>query len=84
MFFHFTQNNLSDINEFKQVLDNVKVDFNQPTLLYAECVLSYIQSQPVDDLLKFIHDSFRLNWVFDYEMFNPNDRFGKMMVKNFE
>jgi hypothetical protein len=38
----------------------------------------------VDELIKYIHDHFRLCWFFDYEMFNPLDRFGKMMVQNFD
>lgn len=60
------------------------MDVNVPTLFYCECVLSYIEPEPVDQLIKFIHDKFRLCWIFDYEMYNPLDRFGKMMVQNFD
>lgn len=31
----------------------------------------------------FISQHFNLAYVFDYEMYNPHDRFGQMMVKNF-
>lgn len=59
------------------------VDPRKPTLFYCECVLSYINADKVDNLIETIGRSFDLCFVFDYEMYNPNDRFGQMMVKNF-
>jgi O-methyltransferase involved in polyketide biosynthesis len=56
---------------------------NKPTFFYAECVLSYIDADKVDELLKYIRTEFKLAYLFDYEMYDPNDRFGQMMVKNF-
>lgn len=47
-------------------------------------MLSYIDPDRVDDLLKFVSSRFDLSFFFDYEMFNPEDRFGQMMVKNFK
>jgi hypothetical protein len=47
-------------------------------------VLSYIDADRVDELMSYISKSFNLAFVFDYEMYNPNDRFGQLMVKNFE
>ena len=64
--YHLISCDLSDINQFREVLEKVKIDYNQPTFLYSECVLSYIEPKPVDDLLKYIKDSFRINWIFDY------------------
>lgn len=75
---------LSNLETFKGVLEELKIDLSIPTLFYCECVLSYIEPDPVDELLAFIRQNFRLCWVFDYEMFNPLDRFGKMMVQNFD
>lgn len=45
--------------------------------------MSYIDADKVDGLLNYIRKNFRLAFVFDYEMYQPNDRFGQMMVKNF-
>jgi O-methyltransferase involved in polyketide biosynthesis len=61
-----------------------KLDPKVPTLFYAECVLSFLDSDRVDELMGFINQTFDLAFVFDYEMYNPNDRFGQMMVKNFD
>jgi hypothetical protein len=33
--------------------------------------------------MAYINKEFNLCFIFDYEMYNPNDRFGQMMVKNF-
>jgi len=55
-----------------------------PTFIFAECVLSYIESKYTDELLSSIASSFDICYVSSYEMYNPNDPFGKMMVKNFE
>ncbi len=57
---------LSDLSAFKSVLEELQIDINKPTLLYCECVLSYIEPEPVDELLAFIQQNFRLCWVFDY------------------
>lgn len=47
-------------------------------------MLSYIEADKVDALMGYINQNFDLAFVFDYEMYNPNDRFGQMMVKNFD
>jgi tRNA wybutosine-synthesizing protein 4 len=47
-------------------------------------VLSYIDADKVDHMVSFIKDKFNLAFLFDYEMYNPSDRFGQMMVKNFQ
>jgi hypothetical protein len=53
-------------------------------LVFAECVLTYIEGSKIDNLLKYLSDKFE-NLIFvTYEMFNPYDSFGKMMVKNFQ
>jgi len=75
---------LSDLSQFRQVIDEHKINPKLPTFFYAECVLSYINADQVDDLMGFINQNFNLAFVFDYEMYNPSDRFGQMMVKNFD
>lgn len=75
---------LSDLAEVEAVTSKLKLSPDVPTFFYCECVLSYIDSDAVDRLLKYITNTYSLCWLFDYEMYNPNDRFGKMMVQNFE
>ena len=75
---------LSEVSQFQKIMDEHKLDPTVPTFFYAECVLSYINSDKVDELIGFINKTFNLAFVFDYEMYNPNDRFGQMMVKNFD
>jgi len=75
---------LSDLHQFEKIIDEHKVDTTLPTLFYCECVLSYIDAEKVDALMSYINKVFNLAFMFDYEMYNPNDRFGQMMVKNFE
>jgi hypothetical protein len=38
----------------------------------------------VDEFVDYINKKFNLAFLFDYEMYNPNDRFGQLMVKNFD
>ena len=75
---------LSDLAQFRAAIESHKINPKLPTFFYAECVLSYINADRVDDLMGFINQNFNLGFVFDYEMYNPNDRFGQMMVKNFD
>jgi len=50
-------------------MTNLNVDYNRPTFFYAECVLSYINADKTDELLKFISSNFNLAFLFDYEMY---------------
>lgn len=79
-----TSCDLSDITQFKKILEEHKIDTSLPTLFYSECVLSYIEADKVDQLVVEIGKTFDLAFFFDYEMYNPHDRFGQLMVKNFE
>lgn len=47
-------------------------------------MLSYIDADRVDEFVSYINKKFNLAFLFDYEMYNPNDRFGQLMVKNFD
>jgi hypothetical protein len=58
--------------------------FRAPTLIFTECVMAYITPPEIDALLKFLIEKFENFQFMDYEMFNGQDRFGKMMVKNFQ
>ncbi|EWS72250.1 leucine carboxyl methyltransferase (macronuclear) [Tetrahymena thermophila SB210] len=75
---------ITKIDEFKENLVKCGIDFSVPTFIFAECVMTYIESKFSDELLKSIASTFDLAYFSSYEMFNPNDPFGKMMVKNFD
>lgn len=46
-------------------------------------MISYIDAHKFDKVLHAITTHFDICFFLDYEMFNPHDRFGEMMVKNF-
>lgn len=75
---------LSNIAEFEKILEEHKIDTTAPTFFYSECVLSYIDADRVDDFVAYLNKKFNLAFLFDYEMYNPHDRFGQLMVKNFD
>ena len=54
-----------------------------PTLIFTECVLAYIDKKAIEALLDFLVQKFNCLALLDYDMVNPNDPFGKMMVYNF-
>ncbi|CAD8099933.1 unnamed protein product [Paramecium sonneborni] len=60
------------------------IDQTIPTLVYAECVLTYIKTDATNRLLDGLTKWFPQLTFLNYEMFNPSDQFGKMMVRNFE
>ncbi|KAM3142116.1 hypothetical protein pb186bvf_005770 [Paramecium bursaria] len=70
--------------KFFKGLEELNINYNLPTIIFAECVLTYIDSKATDNLLKAMKQKFAHLDFLNYEMFNPNDQFGKMMVKNFE
>ena len=53
-------------------------------MIFSECVLVYLEGKYTDKLIEVMANNFKILFLLDYEMFNPNDNFGKMMVKNFE
>ncbi|CAD8080398.1 unnamed protein product [Paramecium primaurelia] len=74
-----------DLCNTEQLYQQLKsIDFTIPTLVYAECVLTYINSESTNRLLDGLTKWFPHLTFLNYEMFNPNDQFGKMMVQNFE
>jgi len=63
---------------------NSQLKSNQPTLVISECVLVYLNEVTVPKILDLMKSKFTNLTFIDYEMFNGNDYFGKMMVKNFK
>ena len=64
---------------------NTGVDANIPTLMVTECVLVYLKPQESQDILRFMKDFFKGDLALvNYEMINPQDAFGKVMLENLE
>lgn len=60
------------------------IDKNLPTLVLTECLLVYMKSQDSNKVLKWVSDTFADVALLNYEMVNPYDQFGKMMIENIE
>ena len=76
-----------DLTEFDK-LENLFIDhdinFDAPTLLFSECVLTYVEYEKSKDILKWIKRMFLNSIVLLYEQFNPNDAFGQIMLRHFK
>lgn len=73
---------LRHIDEIQNKLKQADVDFALPTLILAECVLVYIESNHCANLLKWLSSHFTAAMIINYEQVNLNDRFGEVMVAN--
>lgn len=60
------------------------IDKNLPTLVLTECLLVYMKSQDSNKVLKWVSDTFADVALLNYEMVNPYDQFGKMMIENIQ
>lgn len=75
---------LNEPKELEELMEMNDIDFSKPTMVITECVLVYLNEGVVDQLYDMFAKKIKnLVWV-DYEMFNQNDGFGKVMVKNFQ
>lgn len=56
-----------------------------PTLVITECVLVYLKPEDTQKILQFIGEFFQRELaILNYEMINPSDPFGKVMLENLE
>jgi [phosphatase 2A protein]-leucine-carboxy methyltransferase len=76
---------LRNIEEFHEKLNSMNVDTNLPTLIITECLLIYMRAEESLGILKGLTTLFTGDLVFvNYEMINPNDPFGKVMIENIQ
>ena len=80
--YHVMGVDLRHIDEIENKLKQADVDFALPTLILAECVLVYIDSNHCANLLKWLSSHFTAAMIVNYEQVNLNDRFGEVMVAN--
>jgi tRNA wybutosine-synthesizing protein 4 len=75
---------ICDIEALRLCLEKAGVDFTAPTLLVAECVLTYIKATSVNALLAWCAISFSNAIFCTYEQIHPQDTFGRVMKRHFE
>lgn len=74
---------LSQTNTLEAALKLCDIDFERPTLLLSECVLTYMTRRTASGVIRWAAESFS-NAVFVlYEQINPDDAFGLFMQKHF-
>lgn len=71
-------------SELNQAMSSAGFRPDVPTLFVAECVLSYMQAMHGDAIVEWAGSAVPAapSALIVYEQFNPNDRFGKVMVDN--
>eukprot|EP00053_Salpingoeca_punica_P005865 m.57004 g.57004 ORF g.57004 m.57004 type:complete len:340 (+) comp13429_c0_seq2:153-1172(+) len=75
---------LRNVETIHKELELHHFDPKAPTLFMAECVLVYMESDATTKLLSWIASHYSQAFFLNYEQINPNDNFGKMMIKNLE
>eukprot|EP00038_Savillea_parva_P031975 m.92441 g.92441 ORF g.92441 m.92441 type:complete len:306 (+) comp9959_c0_seq1:108-1025(+) len=65
-------------------LESQGFDTSRPTLFVAECVLVYLEAEESAALLSTLAAAVTEACFINYEMINPDDPFGRVMVRNLE
>ncbi|CAK9251380.1 unnamed protein product [Sphagnum jensenii] len=73
---------LQDTGALSSLLREGGVDPSLPTLLLTECVLVYMSRESTQPLLALLADLFTEALWLSYDMMNPSDKFGSMMLSN--
>jgi tRNA wybutosine-synthesizing protein 4 len=75
---------LRDLPNLETALTNAHATKATPTLILTECVLVYMESTASQALANWCAGFFDNVALFNYEMCNPADPFGQVMVSNIE
>lgn len=73
---------LRDSDALFSALLSAGVDITVPTMILTECVLVYMPKLSVRALCERVASTFTDCSWFSYDMVNPSDVFGKMMMRN--
>ncbi len=73
---------ITNITEFNTELKDLKIDFNQPTIIIAECLLVYIKKEITFDLLTNFTKLFKNVMFIEYDLIGADSNFGKEMIVN--
>lgn len=75
---------ICDLDALESALHDRGLDFHTPTLVFAECVLSYLDTRHSDRLIKWISSKFDDVALAVYEQVEPRDAFAIVMLGHFE
>lgn len=82
--YHLISADLRNSNDLDSKLKVCNINFNQPTLVIAECVLVYMSLEHSSNLLKYLANNFQQIGFLNYEQCNLTDKFGDIMMANME
>lgn len=80
--YHCMGADMRNLAQLEAKLRQAEIDFSNPTLFLAECVLVYVENDCVNRLLAWIATKFKSGLFVNYEMCNMNDTFGDVMLGN--
>ncbi|XP_062571126.1 tRNA wybutosine-synthesizing protein 4-like [Saccostrea cucullata] len=75
---------LTQLNTLEACLNLCGVDWDTPTLLLSECVMTYMTRRCSSAVVKWSGEAFSEAVFILYEQINPNDAFGKFMQSHFQ
>ncbi|XP_046569910.1 LOW QUALITY PROTEIN: tRNA wybutosine-synthesizing protein 4-like [Haliotis rubra] len=75
---------LTQLNTLEAALRLCQVDFDAPTLLLSEVVLTYMTRRCASAVVKWAAETFSDGAFLIYEQINPNDPFGLFMQKHYK
>ncbi|XP_037271413.2 tRNA wybutosine-synthesizing protein 4 [Rhipicephalus microplus] len=75
---------IRDVARLESGLRAEGLDFSVPTLVIAECVLSYLDTKHSDRIVEWTSSAFQHVALAVYEQVEPNDAFGIVMTGHFE
>ncbi|PHJ18021.1 leucine carboxyl, partial [Cystoisospora suis] len=77
---------LRDVNNLSTSLQRLGFRDDVPTLFLSECVLVYMQTSDADAVLRWAAQAVKTapSVAVVYEQLNPNDAFGRTMVRNLQ
>lgn len=74
---------LTQHNTLEALLKICGIDFDNPTLLLSECVLTYMTKRCSSNVIQWASETFSNSTFVLYEQINPNDSFGLFMQNHF-
>ena len=75
---------LADQEKLNTSLLNYNFDFNLPTVILSECVITYMEERDSTNLIKFLASKLPHASFIVYEQIRPSDGFGEFMVEHFK
>ncbi|XP_059175408.1 tRNA wybutosine-synthesizing protein 4-like [Physella acuta] len=81
--YHLLGVDLTQLNTLEAALKICGVNFDVPTLLLSECVLTYMTRRCSTELVKWASETFEQAVFGMYEQINPDDAFGLFMQHHF-